>query len=159
MATRCALAEEYGEIAIRFGHDDSYTWRLLKDDLKDRVPGIWFDGDSKTWYADPYHLQRVRAWAHCWFRPRQIIDRTGRRSDHYHHHGYAGGERQYDASKQLTRLEAAYQTLCLLPTAPDELVASAHRILARLHHPDVGGDHVKMVAINNAADTIKAARP
>jgi hypothetical protein len=40
-------------------------------------------------------------------------------------------------------------------TAVDEIVSAGVRTLARLYHPDVGGDHQKMVAINNAADWLR----
>ncbi len=46
----------------------------------------------------------------------------------------------------------AFALLHLTPSAPPELVAAARRVLARLHHPDFGGDHLLMVDINRAAD-------
>lgn len=49
---------------------------------------------------------------------------------------------------------AAYRHLELAPGAPAEQVAVARRILARRHHPDTGGAHASMVAVNMAADTV-----
>ncbi len=49
---------------------------------------------------------------------------------------------------------AAYVTLGLAPGAPEEAVVAARRTLARRAHPDVGGRHASMVAINLAADTV-----
>lgn len=40
-------------------------------------------------------------------------------------------------------------------TVVDEIISVGVRTLARTHHPDVGGDHQKMVAINNAADWLR----
>ena len=37
----------------------------------------------------------------------------------------------------------------------DEIISAGVRSLARTHHPDAGGDHDKMVAINNAADWLR----
>jgi putative quorum-sensing-regulated virulence factor len=37
----------------------------------------------------------------------------------------------------------------------DEIISAGVRSLARTHHPDAGGDHQKMVAINNAADWLR----
>ena len=51
-------------------------------------------------------------------------------------------------------IAAAYRTLKLQPGAPAEDVATARRTLARQYHPDAGGGHAMMVAINLAADTI-----
>lgn len=47
-----------------------------------------------------------------------------------------------------------YAALHLLPSAPPELVKAAHRCLAKLAHPDKGGDVVTMQRINAAADRI-----
>jgi len=40
--------------------------------------------------------------------------------------------------------------LFLLEGAPIELVQAAYRIMAKKHHPDIGGDPLKMVEINAA---------
>jgi hypothetical protein len=49
-----------------------------------------------------------------------------------------------------------YLILHLRPSAPPELVTAAHRVLARLHHPDTGGDTATMQAINAAVDQIRS---
>jgi len=46
--------------------------------------------------------------------------------------------------------------LHLQPTAPLELVTAAHRCLAKLNHPDRGGDTSTMQRINRAADQIRS---
>jgi hypothetical protein len=46
----------------------------------------------------------------------------------------------------------AFAELHLLPSAWPELVRSAHRIAARRLHPDLGGEHARMVAANLAAE-------
>jgi hypothetical protein len=51
-------------------------------------------------------------------------------------------------------VEAAYRSLRLPPGAGAEEVAAARRALAREHHPDAGGLHTSMAAINAAADTV-----
>ncbi len=51
-----------------------------------------------------------------------------------------------------------YQVLHLLPSAPDEVVTVVYRTLARLTHPDVGGDHDAMLALNQAYDAIGGRR-
>jgi curved DNA-binding protein CbpA len=45
--------------------------------------------------------------------------------------------------------------LHLLPSAPPELIEGAYKILARLSHPDVGGDPEAMRALNEARDALK----
>jgi hypothetical protein len=51
-------------------------------------------------------------------------------------------------------VKAAYGNLGLPPGAPEESVVAAKRTLARRHHPDAGGDHTAMVAVNTATDTV-----
>jgi hypothetical protein len=43
-----------------------------------------------------------------------------------------------------------FRVLHLRESAPVELIEGAYRILARLHHPDAGGSHDAMQAINGA---------
>jgi DnaJ-class molecular chaperone len=45
---------------------------------------------------------------------------------------------------------AAYRTLHLLPTAPDELVKHAYRVMCKIHHPDKGGMTREMQRVNEA---------
>lgn len=47
-----------------------------------------------------------------------------------------------------------YRELCLLPSAPQELVKQAYRIFVRLYHPDHGGTHEEMVTLNRAYQAI-----
>ncbi|HEU5439164.1 MAG TPA: hypothetical protein VFU88_07720 [Ktedonobacterales bacterium] len=51
---------------------------------------------------------------------------------------------------------AAYRALDLAPGASVDEVRAARRRLARRHHPDTGGEHARMAAVNAAADTIFA---
>jgi len=37
----------------------------------------------------------------------------------------------------------------------DEIISAGVRVLARTHHPDAGGEHDEMVAINTAADWLR----
>lgn len=47
-----------------------------------------------------------------------------------------------------------YQTLGLTPGATAAEIKSAHRRLARRHHPDAGGDPLLFKAIQAAADVL-----
>jgi hypothetical protein len=54
----------------------------------------------------------------------------------------------------------AYAVLGVDPEADDEAIVTAHRRLARRHHPDLAGDGAtrRMMRINAAFDAIRAAR-
>jgi hypothetical protein len=54
--------------------------------------------------------------------------------------------------------EDPWVILHLRPTAPPELVSAAHRCLAKLNHPDTGGNCITMQSINAAVDQIRGAR-
>jgi molecular chaperone DnaJ len=51
--------------------------------------------------------------------------------------------------------EDAYAALLLREGAPAELVAAAYRTLAKLYHPDAGGDTAHMQRINAAAELLR----
>jgi hypothetical protein len=53
----------------------------------------------------------------------------------------------------------ALAVLHLRPSAPPELIAGAYRILARLHHPDMGGDPEAMTRLNVARDALRGLLP
>ena len=48
----------------------------------------------------------------------------------------------------------AYSTLFVTPNAPPEVIQAAYRALAKLYHPDFGGDPSRMVELNKAYDEL-----
>jgi len=142
---------------------------------------LYFDGRLKAWRLAGDQAEAFQAWANAHFAPdHQRVwtpdpdegadDPRGRSyraytsSDHAGGRGGrrtgAGGQRAGTGRTQpggLSVLEQAYKTLCVTPQAPPELVEGAYRILARLNHPDRGGDTQAMVALNAAVATIRAA--
>jgi hypothetical protein len=52
----------------------------------------------------------------------------------------------------------SWRRLHLQPDAPPEVVDAAYKALARVHHPDHGGDNGHMREINLAYDALKAAQ-
>ena len=70
--------------------------------------------------------------------------------------------RRMDSRAEPAAIRAADRALAelhLLPSAPPELIAGAYRILARLHHPDVGGDPEAMTRLNDARDFLRERVP
>jgi hypothetical protein len=53
-------------------------------------------------------------------------------------------------------LQEACTRLCITPEAPLVVAEAAYKALARLHHPDVGGEVATMQALNEAIATFKA---
>ena len=108
--------------------------------LRETVPA-WarhWDKDRKMWHVAPEYkreLERVLEVHYGgvqWVEPAELG--LGARAQHRQ----PGGQAE------------AYAALHLLPTAPAELVQAAYRCLAKLNHPDLGGDTSAMQAINAA---------
>jgi len=123
---------------VRFPFD-----AFVVGELKRAVPSPLrtYDPDSKTWtvaaryVGDIYHILDQAFGG---------VDIEGSRTGTSDHRQRAGGD--------------PYQVLHLLPSAPDEVVTVVYRTLARLTHPDVGGDHDAMLALNEAYDAIGGRR-
>ena len=49
----------------------------------------------------------------------------------------------------------AYTTLYLTPSAPDFVIQAVWRVLAKKHHPDLGGDPEKFKEFKDAYDKVK----
>jgi hypothetical protein len=120
-----------------------------------------FDAAERSWSVPLYCRARVRQWADRWFSPaeREFTE------DEPVGHGY--GSRSYSDSQSsygrygesrsaTTAVERAYAQLHLLPSAPPELAAAAHKVMVRLTHPDAGGSHEAAVAVNLAWELIEA---
>ncbi len=109
-----------------------------------RVVPAWlrtYDPDSRTWTVDGRYVHLVY---HVLAQVFGEVDIEGSRTGTSDHQQRAGGD--------------PYQVLHLLPTAPDEVVTVVYRTLARLTHPDVGGEHDAMLALNQAYDAIGGRR-
>ena len=115
----------------------------LVDALKAEIPGHarTYDPVAKSWTVAPAYVGIAIRLMYQAFTDVEIIDAAaGPTFDR-------GGDPR----------EAALVVLHLRPTAPPELVDAAYKCLARLHHPDRGGDHDAMLAINAAAEQIRSA--
>jgi hypothetical protein len=53
-------------------------------------------------------------------------------------------------------LQDACTLLCVTPDAPLSVAIAAHKALARIHHPDVGGETEMMQRLNDALATFKS---
>ena len=75
--------------------------------------------------------------------------------------GLEPGQHRQAGPQAQHRLPAeACRVLHLQPSAPAELVTAAYRVLAKLHHPDRGGDTEAMQRINAAYEALsKVCKP
>lgn len=110
--------------------------------LKDHIPAR-----DRKWCPE------IRQW---WFKPGMLasVQTLAERhcgSVHYIERDSAGLEAAIPAATV-----AAYRTLHLQPSAPDELVKAAYRVLCKLHHPDAGGTTHAMQQVNDAYSKLAA---
>ncbi len=112
-------------------------------ELKRAVPAPLrtYDPDTKTWTISARYVERVY---HVLDQVFGEVDIEGSRTGTSDHRQRASGD--------------PYQVLHLLPSAPDEVVTVVYRTLAKLHHPDRGGEHDAMLALNQAYDAIGGRR-
>ncbi|MEE9277216.1 MAG: J domain-containing protein [Dehalococcoidia bacterium] len=106
-----------------------------------------FDADRDVW----------QIWGVYWLSVREVLCGDlglGPVREYASWTEFEGAQRGH-RTKQLTAPNMeAYEELFLLPAAPREVVEAAYRALARLYHPDRGGDHKRMARINAARATI-----
>jgi hypothetical protein len=129
-----------GRAELRFPYDALFIERL-----KATVPAYarTYDPAAKSWTVMPTYVDAAFRLMFTVFPDVDVVEQTsaGPTFDR-------GGDPR----------EAALIVLHLRETAPPELIVVAHKCLARLHHPDKGGDHDAMVAINAAAEALRGAR-
>ncbi len=109
---------------IQFDYDPDFI-----EALKDKIPGR-----SRRWLPE-------KKW---WVFREEVMDQVLALA--YIH---VGRVVHVEPDEEEAPVEA-YAELHLLPTAPPAVVAAAYKALAKLAHPDKGGDKVKMQRINQA---------
>ncbi len=115
--------------------------RELVDALKDEVPGYArsYDPDTKAWSVQSAYVAVARSLVESVYPDVEVIDFSPNFGRHESRRAAP------DASGR-----TSYTVLHLRETAPPELIEAAFRCLARLHHPDRGGDVATMQRLNAA---------
>jgi hypothetical protein len=125
----------FGEAVLTFPYRAA-----LVDELKSAIPFRFrsYDPKDKTWMIEiPYVDLAI-----------EIL------LEHYPNAEVPQRARASDSTEAWTGGQEDFQVLHLLPTAPSELVDAAYRTLAKLHHPDVGGDATVMRRLTEAHDVL-----
>jgi len=125
--------------ALRLVSVDAATFTVFIERLKLNIPGRLrkWDPDAKRWlFRDVDTIEHVML----------LLRQYGLT---YEHDAGEGGH-----AVALT-VQDAYAALWLREGAPAELVAAAYRTLAKLYHPDAGGETAHMQRINAAAELLR----
>ncbi len=138
-----AVEEAGSRLLVRWG---GAGFDEIKADFRRRFPrhrDAVYLPEQRAWSVPREHMRRLEAWLALWFDDDAIA-----------------WERPSPPPPTRATVAAplapAYAALCLTEAAPAELVEAAHRILAKRHHPDHGGDHETMVTLNHAIEVIRA---
>ncbi len=114
--------------------------RDVVDSIKSIVPAHsrQYDPDEKCWYISPAYRDVIQELLEAVFIE---VEMDSERTTYT------------PPSDRAPRTE--FHVLHLRESAPPELVEAAFRCLARIHHPDRGGDTATMQAINSAYAALK----
>jgi hypothetical protein len=135
-STASAFFFRDGRVALAFPYDRGAV-TALKVGIPARERG--YSRATRVWTVSAPWAERAVALLRFHFSDVDVI-RQGR-----------GGEQP----APLRAADPSFAELHLLPSAPPELVEAAYRMLARLNHPDVGGDAERMTALNLAYDELR----
>ena len=114
-----------------FWTDTPYNADFVED-LKATLPKLarLWDPDRKCWWVDPEYIDLALAVILRWYDEVITPDQA-----------------------QLTA-ESSWDTLYLQPGAPVQVIRAVYRVLAKMNHPDHGGETKAMQEINIAYEQV-----
>lgn len=156
-----------GGFMLRFSANLS-NWERVKDAIKalptaDRFWNSRALGGRGAWWISDEGLERIK---HLFVNYEEMRERADDKARHEQRQqeNQRDSRQEYSyrqrtaSSGPMTRADA-FATLFLLPGAPKEVALAVHRALAKMYHPDLGGDLEKMKQINVAWDVVSASYP
>lgn len=126
-----------GAVDLTFPYNAIFISRL-----KGEIPAYarTYDPDTKTWTVHAAYAARAVA----------LMRQTFVAVTEY------GADRSATSPPDpIRRTDPDFAILHLLPSAPPELVESAYKCLVKINHPDRGGDHEAMIALNEAITRLR----
>lgn len=132
---RCRLSA-FGEVILTFPFN-----RALVEDIKSGIPYRYrdFNATTKEWTVQPEYLDYAISLVLRHF-PDADVPPSSR-------------WRQARASERQPESDH-FSTLHLLPSAPHEVIDAAYRALAKIFHPDLGGDPEMMRRLTEAREAL-----
>jgi hypothetical protein len=149
----CEIWRRENRTWVRFSAEGE-RFGEVKDHLKHYFRGFYrYDPAQRAWRIQAPGTD-VHRWALRHFSEYEI-DLVGAYEHHESRSEQHGRSDQQQSTRAPSRLEQAYSSLFVLPTAPREVVVAAHRALVKMNHPDAGGDTATMAKINDCMDVIR----
>jgi len=127
-----------------------YVERFV-DQLKERVPyrSLTWDKEARTWIVRAPFIDTALELAHETYDSMTQLYLTETAPS------AAAGHAIEECLRRVRAMYAEEATLYVLPGAPLAVTQAAYRALALLVHPDRGGSHEEMVAVNRAYDVLR----
>jgi hypothetical protein len=124
-----------------------------------------YDGETKMWTFPGRYYECIKHLVETFFGNSYIdsaADKVSERQntawrDKFDSFAYQPPPRA-DQSTASATSRTAYATLFVTEDAPPEIIRAAFRTLAKMHHPDQGGDADKMTEVNAAYQKLKKLR-
>jgi hypothetical protein len=138
--TSTAFYHADGTVNIRTPYDAQ-----LVDDLKYEVPPpytVW-DKPSRTWRVAPPYDTAALSVLSRYFPFADVEDHPRRRSFTTH-------------QAHACHCDADHKVLSVCEGAPPDVVKTTYKALAKVNHPDRGGDHIVMQCLNEAVECIES---
>lgn len=164
--TRPRISRDFGKLAIETPFHQDFV-----DAIKTIIPRTYRSYDKGMWFVDPSYYGAVIALLEA-FWGSTFIDSVGGVAEPQS----SSWKEPWDVwrnskDKQFQRERksadsgwdiigskpspSAYATLYVTQDAPRQVIEAAFRVLAKLHHPDSGGDTETMSRINQAFQELK----
>jgi len=149
MMTGITVAKDQtGEFVIAFQTRDREIFALLVSTIKSFIPPVFraYVPEKKRWTVAAEAAAELDNWLdYCRHSLGAIVTRLDQHA--------GGGQQQWWTPPRIRRQpskDELFARLYLLPSAPPQLVKAAYRELAKLNHPDKGGDEEAMKLLNEA---------
>lgn len=110
-----------------------------------------YDPDDKSWYVSPIFAERVKGKAQSFW--------PGIKE----HRPFDSGRYEREQQRQQyqpppgPQASSDHAALFVTASAPKVVIVAAYKALARLYHPDSGGDTAAMQRVNAAYESLKKA--
>jgi hypothetical protein len=147
-------------IEVKLSSPDQHVFREALESFKWWIPAYHRNYNSawRTWYVKWDATTQLFEWI------KQVREAFGAKIEGmkgpWTEYRKPNWQSSYDAppprrERHVESEYEAYQVLHLLPSAPAPLIKAAYRELAKIKHPDHGGNDEEMKRINSAFDVLK----
>jgi len=126
--------------------------------LKEAIPyrSLRWEPDTKSWVVKhPYINDALEVASEFYERMDELRLADGQAEPSPSASSSASSHDTIECVRRVREVYREEAVLHLLPNAPLEVIVAAYRAMAKLVHPDLGGSHEHMKAVNGAYETLR----